>query len=161
MPVNSLLMMADLYNYKRIENFKIEIKQLLQELDFEKQILCLRSSETIEFKTDITIPAIITNYLLIGTPRDINQKNENRFLVPKKNMRCNFLSVYKTYKHEVIKQILEQLDHKFKVLQTDGNLQQQERYNLLQQVKILRIALIVVSAIAFISLMLSIISLRR
>jgi hypothetical protein len=76
-------------------------------------------------------------------------------------MRCNFLSVYKTYKHEVIKQILEQLDHKFKVLQTNGNLQQQERYNLLQQVKILRIALIVVSAIAFISIMLSIIALRR
>jgi hypothetical protein len=161
MPNNSLLMMVDLYNYQRIENFKIEIKQLLQELDFQNQILCLRSAEMIEFKTEIVIPAIITQHLLIGTPRDINQKNENRFLVPKKNMRCNFLSVYKTYKHEVIKQILEQLDHKFKILQANGNLQQQERYNLLQQIKILRIALIVVSAIAVVSLILSIISLRR
>jgi|688.fasta_scaffold14142_11 hypothetical protein len=161
MPNNSLLMMVDLYNYQRIENFKIEIKQLLQELDFQNQILCLRSAEMIEFKTEIVIPAIITQHLLIGTPRDINQKNENRFLVPKKNMRCNFLSVYKTYKHEVIKQILEQLDHKFKILQANGNLQQQERYNLLQQIKILRIALIVVSAIAFISLVLSTIALRR
>ncbi len=161
MPVNSLLMMADLYNYKRIENFKIEIKQLLQELDFEKQILCLRSSETIEFKTDITIPAIITNHLLIGTPRDINQQTENRFFVPKKNIKCNFLSIYKTYKYEIIHQQLEKLSFSIKMLDTKQNLQEQDRYNLIQQIKVLRIALIVVSAIAFISLMLSIISLRR
>jgi hypothetical protein len=161
MPVNSLLMMADLYNYKRIENFKIEIKQLLQELDFEKQILCLRSSETIEFKTDIKIPAIITNHLLIGTPRDINQQTENRFFVPKKNIKCNFLSIYKTYKYKIIHQQLEKLSFSIKMLDTKQNLQEQDRYNLIQQIKVLRIALIVVSAIAFISLMLSIISLRR
>lgn len=87
--------------------------------------------------------------------------DKQRWVNSQKKINCNFLSIYKTYKYEAIHRQLEQLSFSIKTLDTNRNLQEQDRYNLIQQIKILRIALIVVSAIAFISLMLSIISLRR
>lgn len=161
MPSNSFLVMADLRIYSKIGQFQSQVKQLIQELDFDSQILCLRHLEMLDFTTEIIIPSIITKNLLIGIPRDIDQRTDNRFLVPRKNIKCNFLSIYKTYKYEIIHEQLEQLSRHIKTLETNRNLQGKDRYNLVQQIKVLRIALIVVSAIAFISLMLSIISLSR
>lgn len=151
MPSDSLLVMADLRIYSKIEQFQSQVKQLIQELDFDSQILCLRHLETLDFTTEITLPAIILQNLLTGSDG----------LIPRKNIKCNFLSIYKTYQYERIYQQLEQLSPLIKTLETDRNLQKQDRYNLIQQINVLRIALIVVSAIAFISLILSIISLSR
>jgi hypothetical protein len=151
MPSNSLFVMGDLRIYSKIGQFQFQVKQLIQELDFDSQVLCVRHSEILDFITSITLPTIILQNLLTS----------NDGLIPRKKINCNFLSIYKTYKYEAIHRQLEQLSFSIKTLDTNRNLQEQDRYNLIQQIKILRIALIVVSAIAFISLMLSIISLRR
>jgi hypothetical protein len=150
MPSNSLFVMGDLRIYSKIGQFQFQVKQLIQELDFDSQVLCVRHSEILDFITSITLPTIILQNLLTS----------NDGLIPRKKINCNFLSIYKTYKYEAIHRQLEQLSFSIKTLDTNRNLQEQDRYNLIQQIKILRIALIVVSAIAFISLMLSIISLR-
>lgn len=109
----------------------------------------------------MNLPTIITKNLLIGLPNDNNQQNSNRLLIPRKHIKCNFLSIYKTYKYEIIHQQSEKLSRSIKTLDTNRNLQEQDRYNLIQQIRILRIALTIVSAIAFISLILSIIALCR
>lgn len=161
MPVNSLLIMADLRIYQKTSEFQVQVKKLLQELEFDRQILCVRHSEMLDFKSAIAIPAIITKNSLTGTPRDIDHQTENRFLIPRTQIKCNFISVYKTYNNEIIYQELEQLTNLVKRLQTNRNLQQKDRNNLVQQIKLLRILLIVMSAIALIALILSIIAIMR
>jgi hypothetical protein len=148
MPINSLLIMADLRIYQKTSEFQAQVKKLLQELEFERQILCVRHSEMLDFRTAIAIPAIITKNLLTGT----------HLLIPRTQIKCNFISVYKTYNNELIYQELEQLTNLVKRLQTNRNLQQKDRNNLVQKIKILRILLIVMSAIALIALILSIIA---
>ena len=105
----------------------------------------------LDFRTAIAIPAIITKNLLTGT----------HLLIPRTQIKCNFISVYKTYNNEIIYQDMEQLTNLVKRLQTNRNLQQKERNNLVQQIKLLRILLIVMSAIALIALILSIIAIMR
>lgn len=161
MPVNSLLIMADLRIYQKTSEFQAQVKKILQELEFDRQILCVRHSEMLDFRTAIAIPAIITKNLLTGTPRDINHLKPNNFLVPRTQIKCNFISVYKTYNNEIIYQDLEQLTSLVKRLQTNRNLQQKDRDSLVQQIKLLRILLIVMSAIALIALILSIIAIMR
>ncbi len=157
MPNNSLLVMADLRIYSKIGQFQSQVKRLIQELDFDSQILCLRHSEILDFITAITLPSLITQNLLRGIPRDIEQQTDNHFLIPRKHIKCNFLSIYKTYKYEALHKQLEQLSCSLKTLDINRNLQEQDRYNLTQQIKILRIALIIVSAIAIMSLIISLI----
>jgi hypothetical protein len=84
-----------------------------------------------------------------------------RFLIPRTQIKCNFVSVYKTYNNEIIYQDLEQLTNLVKRLQTNRNLQQKDRNNLVQQIKLLRILLIVMSAIALTALILSVIAIMR
>jgi hypothetical protein len=151
MPVNSLLIMADLRIYQKTSEFQVQVKKLLQELEFDRQILCVRHSEMLDFKSAIAIPAMITKNLLIGTD----------LLIPRTLIKCNFVSVYKTYNNQIIYQDLEQLTNLVKRLQTNRNLQQKDRNNLVQQIKLLRILLIVMSAIALIALILSIIAIMR
>ncbi len=151
MPVNSLLMMADLRIYQKTSEFQAQVKKLLQELEFDRQILCVRHSEMLDFRTAIAIPAVITKNLLTGT----------HLLIPRTQIKCNFISVYKTYNNEIIYQELERLTNLVKRLQTNGNLQQKDRNNLVQKIKLLRILLIVMSAIALIALILSIIAIMR
>jgi hypothetical protein len=161
MPVNSLLIMADLRIYQKTSEFQVQVKKLLQELEFDRQILYVRHSEMLDFRSAIAIPAIITKNSLTGTPRDINHQTENRFLIPRTQIKCNFVSVYKTDKHEILYQDLEQLTNLVKRLQTNRNLQQKDRNNLVQQIKLLRILLIVMSAIALTALILSVIAIMR
>jgi hypothetical protein len=149
--------MADLRIYQKTSEFQTQVKKLLQELEFDRQILSVRHSEILDFRTAIPLPHIITQNLLTGIPSDIDGQTANNFLIPRKQIKCSFLSVYKTYKYEAMQEELEQLTRSFKTLQTNLNLQQQDRYNLAQQVKILKVALIVVSAIALIALIFSII----
>jgi hypothetical protein len=161
MPINSLLIMGDLRIYQKTSEFQIQVKKLLQELEFERQILCVRHSEMLDFRSAIAIPAIITKNLLTGSFRDRNNLKPNDFLIPRTQIKCNFISVYKTYKHEILYQDLEQLTNLVKRLQTNRNLQQKDRNNLVQQIKLLRILLIAMSAIALIALILSIIAIMR
>ena len=151
MPVDSLLIMADLRVYQKTSEFQSQVKKLLQELEFERQILCVRHSEMLDFRSAIAIPAVITKNLLTGT----------HLLIPRTQIKCNFISVYKTYNNEIIYQELERLTNLVKRLQTNGNLQQKDRNNLVQKIKSLRILLIVMSAIALIALILSIIAIMR
>jgi hypothetical protein len=154
-------MMADLRIYQKTSEFQAQVKKLLQELEFDRQILCVRHSEMLDFRSAIAIPAMITKNLLTGIPRDIDHQTENRFLTPRTQIKCNFVSVYKTYKHEILYQDLEQLTNLVKRLQTNRNLQQKDRNNLVQQIKLLRILLMVMSAIALIALILSIVAIMR
>ena len=151
MPVDSLLIMADLRVYQKTSEFQSQVKKLLQELEFERQILCVRHSEMLDFRSAIAIPAVITKNLLTGT----------HLLIPRTQIKCNFISVYKTYNNELIYQELERLTNLVKRLQTNGNLQQKDRNNLVQKIKLLRILLIFMSVIALIALILSIIAIMR
>ena len=151
MPINSLLIMADLRIYQKTSEFQAQVKKLLQELEFDRQILCVRHSEMLDFRSAIAIPAVITKNLLTGT----------HLLIPRTQIKCNFISVYKTYNNELIYQELERLTNLVKRLQTNGNLQQKDRNNLVQKIKLLRILLIFMSAIALIALILSIIAIMR
>ena len=151
MPINSLLIMADLRIYQKTSEFQVQVKKLLQELEFDRQILCVRHSEMLDFRSAIAIPAIITKNLLTGT----------HLLIPRTQIKCNFISVYKTYNNELIYQELEQLTNLVKKLQTNRNLQQKDRNNLVQQIKLLRILLMVISAIALTALILSVIAIMR
>ena len=151
MPVDSLLIMADLRVYQKTSEFQSQVKKLLQELEFERQILCVRHSEMLDFRSAIAIPAVITKNLLTGT----------HLLIPRTQIKCNFISVYKTYNNELIYQDLERLTNLVKRLQTNGNLQQKDRNNLVQKIKLLRILLIFMSVIALIALILSIIAIMR
>ena len=116
MPINSLLIMADLRIYQKTSEFQAQVKKLLQELEFDRQILCVRHSEMLDFRTEIAIPAVITKNSLIGTPRDIHHQTENRFLTPRTQIKCNFISVYKTYNNEIIYQELERLTNLGRVI---------------------------------------------
>jgi hypothetical protein len=109
----------------------------------------------------ILLPLTRLNTAITGTPRDIDHQTENRFLIPRTQIKCNFISVYKTYNNEIIYQDLERLTSLVKRLQTNRNLEQKDRNNLVQKIKLLRILLIAMSAIALIALILSIIAIMR
>jgi hypothetical protein len=105
-----------------------------------------------EFKSKLDIPKIILENLLIGIPRDIYQNTDRRFLVPRRNISLSFLSIYKTYKYEVISNLLKQSNLLNQSLLSIKNLQEQENYNLKHQIKVLKLGLMATAIVVLLML---------
>jgi hypothetical protein len=84
MSKKSILIIADLANYKGNLDVKAEIKNRIRSLGKESFFICSHNREKIILRSEIPIPQSISQNLLVGTDS----------LIPRRKVEFNFISIY-------------------------------------------------------------------